>query len=260
MFRFTLNDLLINAFDSTVQPGGVLVVQDDLGDGELPYDRLKRELAAIGFELVDFRQESRGWTGRGKAHGTRPIEQCTATLDHQMAAWIEDPKRCKSIPSHSCVLPRYVVLLHPIRAYMYHAGVGNKYTIGIEHAARAAGIEDNPLTFWRSTTDKLRGRKYEDLVHEVTDPMLAASLLLHQYYADEVARQGGALVAAEFHRNTSKSRVSDPGSRIALGVTLPFALERGLQYGGPVVGTGLPTPTVWGGPPGVPYSWRVRGW
>jgi len=254
-----LLDRLRNLPDRTPRRGS-LPPSDDLAApfaGELPIETLRRELDALGVELLDWRTKERA--GRGEARGTRKIEQCTAVLWHQTAS-ILDLSQALGVPVHAMIFPRHVVLLHPIRAYLYHAGAGNRYTIGVEIVCRAAGIEGDARTFWRSRSEIERGARYEDLVHEADDRQLAAGRLLGAYYVAETARQGGHIVSSCYHRNTDSSRVSDPGSRIAWGIGLRVAEAHGLEHGTPVVGSGKATPTCWGGALGVPYNWRVRGY
>lgn len=250
--RYSLSDIAATLFDRTpVQ--GTLPVQDDMDlDGVGPYDRLVEAANAAGILVHDFRQIPR--TGRGRAHGTRPIENVTAILDHQTACELDRPERFLGVPSHAGITGRGdIVLLHPVRAYMYHANSANKFTYGIEHSARAAGVEGDARSFWRSRREKAAGKTYADLVHEIDDRQAIASLLLRAYVVDEVARQGGKIVASMFHRNSHSSRTSDPGSRIAMLVSRPFAQDRGLEYGAPVVGSGSRTPYVWGGSIDVRY-------
>jgi len=249
---------------------GALQAQDDHGPallgGVTPYELLEQGLHLLGLELHDERQTPR--KGRGRARGTRKLEDCTAQLWHQTAAEIRTVRQALGIPVHCTILSSGdVVLLHPLRAYLWHAGAANKFAIGVEVSCRAAGIEGDERTFWRSRKEIKRGDTYAELVREATDVQLAAGVLVGAYYCAEVKRQrllarmvGAGLVACLLHRNTAKSRVSDPGSRIALGVAKPVAEAHGLEYGEPVVGSGHETPAAWGGAPRVPYSWRVRGY
>ncbi|MEC9048891.1 MAG: hypothetical protein VYA51_12845 [Planctomycetota bacterium] len=244
------------AFDGHLPP------QDDRTAGpslppELPVDRLRGALAEIGFELVDRRQEPR--KGRGEAKGTRKISKCTAVLLHQTAA-IVSLRQSLGIPAHALVMDDKVVLLHPLRAYLYHSGAGNSWTIGIEINCRAAGVEGDMRTLWRSKKEIERGDRAQDLVQEASDGQLAAARLLTTYYVEEVARQGGKIVEVTYHRLTSSSRVSDPGSRIAWAVGVVSAEDHALAHARTVVGSGKPCPTCWGGELGVPYNWRVRGY
>ncbi len=224
-------------------------------NGVIPFERggepieiLRQELTAIGFELMDWREKPR--KGRGEARGTRDLRRCTALLWHQTATQSMGLSQSLGVPVHAIVHERTVILLHPIRAYLYHAGAANAFSIGVEIVCRAAGLEGDMRTVW--TRD---GERAADVVREATDGQLAAARLLGDYYVAEAP-----IVASMYHRNSSSSRVSDPGSRIAWGVGLRVAEKHGLQHGGPVVGSGKSTPTCWGGALGVPYNWRVRGY
>jgi len=226
-------------------PAGGVVPFDHGGE---PIEILRRELAAIGFDLLDWRERPR--TGRGAAIGTRPLKKCTAVLWHQTATRSMGLEQSLGVPSHAIVHERTVILLHPIRAYMQHAGAANSFSIGVEIVCRAAGIEGDMRTVWTR-----EGERARDVVREATDGQLAAARLLGDYYEAEAP-----IVASMYHRNSEESRVSDPGSRIAWGVGLRVAEAHGLQHGGPVVGSGKATPTAWGGALGEPYNWRARGY
>jgi hypothetical protein len=249
-----LSDILATLFDRAVRAGCV-DAPPLIGE---PIDLLREDLDAIGFRLDDFRARPR--TGRGKARGTRKIENVTGVLYHQTAAIWRDPARWVNVPAHAGVGPDYVVLLHDLQAYMYHAGAANKFTIGIEIMCRADGVEGEPRTFWRSKKEIAAGRAREDLRREASDQQLAAGRALGRYYVLETLRRGGQIVAAMDHRNSAKSRVGDPGSRIHRCCTRALADAYGLQCGEPVVGDGRPNPTAWSGPPGVSYDWRVKGY
>jgi hypothetical protein len=258
--RYTLADIVRTSTDFSATGGALPEPSDDLElDGAGPFDALVAALAEHGAGVYDFRQHAR--TGRGRARGTRKLANITAILDHQTAVVISNPHTAKGIPTHAVILDNAdVVLNHPIRAYLYGAHTANSFTVQIEHSARAAGIEGDRRTFWRSRDEKSRGATYSDLVHEVDDRQLASSWALHWYYYQEIVRQGGTVRRQMTHRESHSSRTSDPGSRIALGVCHPFALATGLEYGGTPVGSGTLVPTVWGGPPGVRYSGSVRGY
>ena len=273
--NWTFFDLFRTVLDRTAR-GGVLEPQDDFPtifdvDAELPYDRLAARLAVLDVELHDFRQHVRKKGGRGEAKGTRKLEKCTAICWHQMAVAIDNPRTCLGIPAHIAVIRRGdVVLLHPLRAYLYHGHAANRFSIGVEIACRAAGIEDEPRTFWRSRGDKEKGRAFDTLVREATDKQIAVALAVGDYIVEEIGRQAATeraagarppgIVAQMFHRNSHKSRTSDTGSRLALNVVKPLAVKHAHEFGGPVVGSGAPTPTAWGGPPRTRYSGGTRGY
>lgn len=262
--RWVIEDWLRTLFDMSVQAGGVLDVQDDLNppiDDELPYDRLQRRCVEHGLKLYDFRQVPRPEEAkRGRSRGTRKIENVTALWWHQMAAAINSPYRALSIPVHGAVMRNAdIVLLHPIRSYMYGGHAANKFAIHIEIACRAAGIKGDPRTFWRSKKEKEQGRRYEDLVREPTLKQILAGEILGEYYVTETWRQGGKIVASGDHRMSHRSRESDPGQAVHRGCTVAVAAVHDLEVG-PVVGSGKPNPTVWSGKPGVRYNWRVKGY
>ncbi len=252
-----ITDRVRTLLDFTAR-GGFLESQDDIDPSasELPIDRLRRGLEALGMELIDLRQEPR--KGRGAARGTRTIGKVRALLWHQTASLV-DLRHALGIPAHALVLEDAVVLLHPLLAYLFHAGAGNASTIGIEIRARACGIEGDTRTLWISKKEKARKADPVGLVHEATERQIEAARLVGIYYVEEVERRGGAIEENTLHRLTSSSRVSDPGSRIAMLVALWLSEKFGLDYAVRVLGTGKKCPTAWGGKPRTAYNWRVRG-
>lgn len=289
--RWTPQDLLRTMLDRTVGPQGVLPVQDDLRapseffqrgivsepvlPPELPYDALERLVP----QLVDFRQQPRGTDDkRGRPHGTRKLTKVTALWLHQTASLIGHPNQFLSVPTQGAIgMDAEALLLHPLRAYMYAAHSANRFSISIEVACRAAGIEGIPDTFWRSKRERKgytkNGRRhpprdYGELVHEATDEQLLSCRHLVRYYIEEVERQAQPLRDSGIfvpgiqvigtHRNSHSSRVSDPGSRIYHEVVQWAIREFGLDEALPV-GSGTPNPTAWTGSDRIPYSWKVRG-
>lgn len=206
--------------------------------------RLGDSIAEYGATVHDLRDEPR--KGRGAAHGTRLISNVTALWWHQSAAVLGRPHRYLGVPCHAAVMQNGdIALLHPIVAYVYHGHSANKFSIGIEVDCRAAGVEGDGRTFWRSRAEKAAGKRYEELVREPTARQLQSCFALGVYFTEEVDRLGGEIKAQGFHRNSHSSRTSDPGSRIALNVAHPLSVRYGQEYGGPVVGSGHPTRAEW---------------
>lgn len=292
-FRWTTADLFRTLFDRTPQLGGFLVPQDDLPAAneppfptdippevladlaELPYDVLDNVVS-----LTDFRQRARtNKQKRGRTQGTRPLAQVTALWLHQTAAMLGSPERFLSVPVQGAVDTRAgVTLLHPLRAYMYAAHHANRFSVSIEVACRAAGIEGDPRTFWRSGREKngyeRKGRwigpkSYSELVHEATDDQLEATRHLVSYYIHEAERQAQieramgknvpGIIAIGVHRNSKDNRSSDPGSRINQEI-VQWAIREFDLVPGPIVGSGRPSPRIWTGTGDVRYSGRVSGW
>lgn len=217
-------------------------------------------------DWVDLRKEPRT-KSRGKAKGSRPWRKVTGITLHQTAVNITQAKRCLNVPVHACVLDggrdgadATIVLLHDPTRITWHGHGFNSRDIGIEVCARAAGIEGDGRTLWLPKS--LRG-KGDPLEHasEATDAELEATRRLMRYYAEMVAENGGRLQYVHAHRQSSKSRVSDPGSRIwkACGVWAQETL--GLSSGPPGwAHGGLALPDVWTGEAnGVRYNHRVDG-
>ena len=266
--RWTWADLFATWRDHTVTPAGFLQPQDDfmtpLEDTEpgvpvliktpplLPYDNL-----IVDAHVFDYRQLAR--EGRGKAHGTRDIKDVDTILMHQTAALLSKPERFLGVPAHRGIdTDAHAILLHPIRAYMWHGHGANKCSIGYEIACRAAGIEGNPLTLWRSSKEKKAGKEYADLVCEAADAQIETARRFVEYDCAEVARQGGEIKYIGTHRQSHSSRVSDPGSRIYKGVIDWALMNHGLKLS-KEFGSGRPNPTAWTGHGAEKYSWRVRG-
>lgn len=268
--RWSWADVFATLLDRTVQPGGTLAPQDDFvapvepvisgpdsptpveGLPMLPYDKLDAQC-----RVVDMRQVAKA--GRGRARGTREIEDIDTIWLHQTAAMLMTPGRFKKVPVQRAVpVLAQAVLLHPIRAYMYGGGKVNRRAIHYEIACRAAGIEGDGRTVWISRKDKKAGRRWDDVVAEATDDQIAIAKLMIAYDIAEVFRQGGKIKYIGSHRQSSKQRESDPGQRlwVELGewAIEEFGLERSREFG-----NGRPNPTVWTGEGAEPYNWRVRG-
>lgn len=224
---------------------------------ELPLQRLRRVAA-----VVDLRETVRGESvKRGRAKGTRAIADVDALCLHQTAAPIAAASRFLGVPTHGAVLPDgTIVLLHPPTAYLWACHAGNKRAISIEVSCRADGICGDPHTFWRSKRERKQGKTRDALRAEATQDQIDATRHLCKYYIDEVRRLGGCVIEVLAHRQTHKSRVSDPGSLIWENVALPVAKFNGLGCGvkGFTMGSGKPIPRVWDPRCRARYSWRVK--
>lgn len=222
-----------------------------------PLERLRKFTA-----VVDLRDTERGESvKRGRSKGTRAIGGIDAICLHQTAAPIAEASRFLSVPAHAAVLPdAKIVLLHPLTAYLWACHSGNRRAISIEISARADGIEGDPRTFWLSRRERKAGKTRESLRVEATDEQLEAAKYLCQYYVHEIKRLGGSIGHMMAHRQTHRSRVSDPGSRIWNGVAISIALQYGLHCGvdGFTMGSGKPIPRAWDPQCEASYSWRVK--
>lgn len=221
-------------------------------------------IAPHEFDYVDFTAEPRT-KDRGKAKGKRKWKNVRGITLHQTAVDFGlNPRRLLNVPAHGATLKDgKIVLLHTPTDYMWHAHSLNKYDIGIEVSCRAAGIEGNPKSFWRSKADKEKGRTYDQLVQEAVDIQIEATKELCRYYIQLVKENGGEIKYIHAHRQGHKSRVGDPGSRIWQEVAIPIMEEYGLSCGkvGWKVGSGKPIPQAWDevNGKGIVYDWNIKG-
>lgn len=216
------------------------------------------------FQWTDLKKEPRT-KKRGRAHGKRKWKTITGITLHQTAVdFGTNPRRLLNVPVHGATLnDGHIVLLHSPVDYMWHGHALNKTDIGIEVSCRAAGIEGNSNTFWRSKKEKEKGKTYEQLVKEATDIQIEATKELCRYYINTVKEHGGEIKYIHAHRQGHSSRVSDPGSRIWQLVAVPIMEEFGLTSHpvGWKIGSGNPIPEAWDPKygAGVNYTSRVKG-
>lgn len=212
------------------------------------------------FIFIDLKEEPRT-KERGKAKGIRKWSNIDTICLHQTAVVFSSPMRMINVPAHSGVLQDgKIVLLHDPTHYLWHGHAINKNSIGIEVSCRAAGIIDNPYTFWRSKKEKQQGKTFQELVSEPTKIQLEATKELCRYYIELAKNNGSEIKYIIPHRSSHKSRISDPGESIWKNVALPIMKEYELKLH-PVVGSGNPVPQVWDpiNGKGIKYNWRVKG-
>lgn len=223
--------------------------------------------AAFAIEWVDLREVKRT-KSRGRRKGTRAWDKVTGLTIHQTAVVITEPLRCLNIPVHGCILDdghggAIIVLLHDPTDYLWHGHGFNRRDIGIEVACRAAGVEGQAKTLW--LPKKFRGLTGADRLAEgteATEAQLEGARILTRYYRDLVAENGGELQFIHAHRQSTKNRVSDPGSRIWAACGEWARAELGLAVGAPdfAIGSGKPLPDAWTNRPnGVRYGWNFDG-
>lgn len=198
-----------------VARGGKSSDTTDAGDEA---DHTPKKDASMNFDLArDLRDVPRTPGERGAPHGTRPWSQIVGITLHQTATRDFSPSHSglDHVPAHAMVhRDGSVSLLHHPEKYIYHGNALNGGTIGIEVAARAAGTEGDPATFWRSKAEKVAGKTYDQLVAEATPAQLDALAELIRYYYDLAKSNGGEINGIWAHRQGASDRDSDPGSRI----------------------------------------------
>lgn len=225
------------------------------GGGEADIWReMEVSLAEIGMELADFRTAEK--TKRGARKGSRSWEQIDGDCFHQTASFVDDVEQCVKIPAHVLITPTAVGIGHPPTAYLYAQHAGNRRYNGVEVACRAAGIEGDPRTLWRNKKERRANKKAHDIWREPTDKQLQAAFIVARYHARLNALHGHPHERYCFHRNTHRSRVSDPGQKAALYLVDRLGPELD-QKQGRILGSGTETPRRWGNQHGGRYSRRV---
>lgn len=210
----------------------------------------------------DIRKEPRT-KDRGKSHGTRDWKKITGITLHQTACQFgTNPMRLLNVPVHGATLvDGSIVLMHDPPDYMWHAGALNKTDIGIEVSCSAPGVMGEAKTFWLPRKYKhLKGEERLAKSSPPTAAQLEATKELVKYYVDLVAENGGKIKYIHAHRQSSKSRIGDPGEQIWKAVGNWAVEELGLDphYGWEIGGYELPD--VWTGEPnGVRFSSKVDG-
>lgn len=210
----------------------------------------------------DIRKEPRT-KDRGESKGTRDWKKITGITLHQTACQFgTNPMRLLNVPVHGATLvDGSIVLMHDPPDYMWHAGALNKTDIGIEVSCSAPGVMGEAKTFWLPKKWKhLTGADRLAKSSPPTVSQLEATKELVKYYVDLVAENGGKIKYIHAHRQSSKSRIGDPGEQIWKGVANWAVEELGLDpHYGWVIG-GNPLPDIWtGAPNGVRFSSKIDG-
>jgi hypothetical protein len=128
---------------------------------------------------------------------------------------------------------------------IWHAQGLSKSTIGIEIEGNYPGCLDNPeKTLWT----------FGGGPNHLNDKMIAALSIVREWLSREFSRNKTPWRNLHAHRQSSGSRIADPGEEIWTTIAIPWMAELGLNDGGPDfrMGNGLPIPHEWD----RRYSWR----
>ncbi len=101
----------------------------------------------------------------------------------------------------------------------------NRSDIGIEIDGWFAGLEGDLRTFWKPESRPNRVPMKE------LKCQTEAALAMCRFFINEVARHGGRIKHIHAHRQTSKTRVSDPGQLVWQTIAVPLMEEFGLDFG-----------------------------
>lgn len=206
--------------------------------------------------------------------GKRSWGSITGITLHQTATCLlhEDkvtPDRLKGAIERACGIAVHHVILrngvsvwsNPYDSIVPQAQrVFNARDVGIEVDGYYAGVEGDDSTFWRPKSTPDRQPMGE------SGPQFMAARETCRFIIEEVARHGGKIKYIHAHRQTSMSRISDPGELIWREIAEPIIEEFGLSFGGPDFyvpqNTNITEKDIYSGSgPGypIPREWSPRG-
>ena len=162
------------------------------------------------------------------------LHQTACDLGEKAARWYSVPVQLGVTKAGA------IFLLNRLTLNLPHANALNATTVGIEIDGRYAGVEDDLKTYWRPPGDTTSKPQ------RAPDAQLGAARAAVRWVCEEVARHGGQIASLYAHRQASRYRQADPGSRIWQEVGLWAQAELGLSDGGDgFTNGGLALPKVW---------------
>jgi peptidoglycan hydrolase-like protein with peptidoglycan-binding domain len=204
-----------------------------------------------------------------KGSGTRAVSAIKGVTLHQTATVLgEDPKRWYNVACHIAITRTgKIIYNNDFTKIVWHGNGFNDSTIGIEIDGHFAGLESfdaktgtwmpDLKTYWRpaSTPDR------KPL--SITFAQVEACKTVIRWIKRYVAAGDGQLTHILAHRQSSPSRISDPGEKIWRLVSVPLLDELAMTDGGPdywILDSkrlpGKPLPEAWDPKrhPGVKYK------
>ena len=185
----------------------------------------------------DHRRDHAGRARRGTNSWARIDTICL----HQMACCGSGWDRWRNLAIHYVILRGGAAAwLYDPDALLWHGHGWNFRSIGLEIEGWYAGVEGQPETLWvprGSTGDRTRSQVLGEWQEE------AALQAIHHAVA-VVAAHGGRIRYMAAHRQSHRTRQSDPGSQIWRAVALPAMDALGLVTA-PTLPGGRPIPEAW---------------
>ena len=203
-----------------------------------------QEGTIIPSQLIDLRDEAaavrRG--ARLPARRKRRISSITGITLHQTATLLGERPRLKLGIHHVVTRSGAIHYINDHRLRVPQAQhIFNKHDVGIEIDGYYSGIGVNPRYFWKpkSRPDRKPMEPTPELIKSTRDTV--------RFICEDIARQGGEIKYIHAHRQTSRSRTSDPGELLWKAIGIWAQDELGLSDGG--VGysvlNGNPIPEDW---------------
>ncbi len=189
-----------------------------------------------GIPFIDMRDTHSGKKRpRRRKKGWKDVKGITL---HQTATVLgTKPSRYRNVACHIGVPSDGSVLyVNSLEWIVWHGNAFNNKDVGFEIDGHFAGIETlneetgewepDLNTYWKPSS------KPDRKPLSVTDAQVESTLEAIKWVIDEVARHGGKVEYIHAHRQSSTSRVSDPGEKVWKLIAIP-AMERfGLKDGG----------------------------
>lgn len=226
------------AFDHGMgEPREDAAVPPQLVDRLLELASAPRRRGPREVELIDATGDHPG----RKRKGNRAWGQINGIVLHQTGCMLSSRvRRWHAVAAHFGI-PKTrdpkIIYMNPMTTIMWHANSFNKRTVGIEISGNFEGVDGKPRTCWKGGGGP----------HRSTDAQLEAARRCVKWICEEVARHGGEVRHIYAHRQASRTRRADPGSRVWIEAGLWSKAELGLDDGGPgyTEGSGLPIPREW---------------
>lgn len=209
----------------------------------------------------------------------RPWKNVTGITLHQTATCFlqygdTNEARLKRAIDRVCKISAHHVILrngidvwsNPYNYAASHAQWFNASDVGIEIDGWFAGVHGDIATFWKPASVTNRTPM------ELTQEQIDSTKDCIRHICAEVKANGGEIKYIHAHRQTSRKRISDPGSLIWQQIAIPMMEELDLHYGGPdffvptpdravvrgcssSMGNGYPIPVEWD--PTAKHRYRV---
>ena len=130
-----------------------------------------------------------------------------------------------------------IVIANDFTDWIWHAQKLSRFSIGIEIAGNFPGLMDNPRTLWKGGGGP----------HLLTDGQRAAIPVAMEFINYEAGRLGFKIEHIMGHRQSSASRIADPGEQIWEEIGLPLQARFNATDGGSDfhTGSGRPIPKEW---------------
>lgn len=154
-------------------------------------------------------------------------------------------RRALKIASHATAFNDGVAVLQtPVRWYVNGGGRWNKRAVHLEGEGHFPGVPDDPTTPHREDIASVWGNKPTTWDDAIRDTMMEALCWL----VEEARAEGCPIEWIVAHRQSAKTRRSDPGHDVWRDIVLGYAVPvLGLKTRPSIVlGDGRPIPKLWG--------------